>query len=224
MLEVCQTLLREHPDLRFQTHINENALEVREVARMFPWAKDYLAVYERFELTRPGAVMAHNVHASDAELERLAGSGTAVSHCPCSNAMLGSGFFPLRRHIEAGVRCALGTDVGGGSGFGILKEGLQAYALQRLAPDGMLLGPGHLLYLATRAGAEALQLEDEIGDFTPGKSADFVYLRPPESSPLAGVLERVDSMDQAVAALFTLAGAESIEQVCVGGETVRRDG
>ena len=40
----------------------------------------------------------------------------------------------------------------------------------------------HLLYLATRAGAEALGLEGEAGDFGPGKSADFVYLRPPEGT------------------------------------------
>ena len=134
--------------------------------------------------------MAHNVHPTDSELERLAASGTAISHCPCSNAALGSGLFPLRRHIAAGVKCALGTDVGGGTGFGMLKEGLQAYLLQRLAADGVLLSPGHLLYLATRAGAEALGMDEEIGDFSPGKSADLVYLRPPEGSPLAAVVEQ----------------------------------
>ena len=34
MLEVCQTLMGEHPGVRFQTHINENREEVREVARL----------------------------------------------------------------------------------------------------------------------------------------------------------------------------------------------
>ena len=53
MLEVCQTLLREHEGLLFQTHINENVQEIAEVARLFPWASDYLAVYERFGLNRP---------------------------------------------------------------------------------------------------------------------------------------------------------------------------
>ncbi len=112
MLEVCQSLMREHMGLRLQTHINENPVEVAEVKKVFPWAADYLAVYERFELTGPRAVMAHNVHATDSEIERLAGAGTAIAHCPSSNAVLGSGIFPLRRHIAAGVRCALGTDGG----------------------------------------------------------------------------------------------------------------
>jgi len=222
MLEVCQTLLREHEGLLFQTHLNEDLQEMAEVARLFPWAADYLAVYERFGLSRSGAVMAHNVHATDFELDRLAAGGAAVAHCPCSNAALGSGLFPLRRHINAGVRCALGTDVGGGTGFGLLKEGLQAYMLQRIAPDGMLLDAGHLLYLATLAGAEALGLSGETGDFGPGKSADFVYLRPPEDSPLAAVLEREQSPERILAAIFTLAGAESVREVRVGGAVVYR--
>ena len=223
MLEVCQTLLREHPTLRFQTHINENRVEIQEVARLFPWAQDYLAVYERFELCGPHAVMAHNVHTSASELGRLAASGTSVSHCPCSNAALGSGFFPLRKHLEAGVRCALGTDVGGGTGFGMLKEGLQAYSLQRLAPDGMLLTPAHLLYLATRAGAEALQLESVTGDFSAGKAADFVYVRPPEGSPLEGVVKAADSAHRLLAALFTLGASDSIAEVRVEGAQVYRN-
>jgi guanine deaminase len=222
MLEVCQTLRRETPGLLFQTHINENRQEIAEVARLFPWASDYLGVYERFQLGGRGAVLAHNVHPTPSELERLAASGTTISHCPCSNAALGSGLFPLRRHIEAGVKCALGTDVGGGTGFGMLKEGLQAYMLQRLATDGVLLTPAHMLYLATRAGAEALGLEDETGDFSPGKSADFVYLRPPEGSPLAAVVEQAGSMERILAALFTLGGSESVREVRVEGSPVFR--
>jgi guanine deaminase len=220
MLEVCQTLMREHEGLRFTTHLNENRKEIQEVARLFSWAEDYFAVYHRFGLTGRGAIMAHNVHPSAAELERLAATQTAVAHCPCSNAALGSGFFQLKRHIDAGVKCSLGTDVGGGTGFGILKEGLQAYLLQRLAPEGMQLDPAHLLYLATRAGAEALDLADEIGDFSVGKAADFVYLRPPVDSPLEAVVERADRLDSVLAALFTLGDSTCVSEVRVEGTPV----
>jgi len=222
MLEVCQTLLGEHEGLLLQTHLNENPQEIADVARLFPWAADYLAVYERFGLSGANAVMAHDVHPTDSELNRLAASGAAVAHCPSSNAALGSGLFPLKRHLNAGVRCALGTDVGGGTGFGLLKEGLQAYLLQRIAPDGMLLDAGHLLYLATLAGAEALGLGSETGDFRAGKSADFVYLRPPAESPLAAVLEGEQSPERTLAAIFTLAGAESVREVRVAGSIVHR--
>jgi len=220
MLEVCQTLRREHPGLRFQTHLNENVREIAAVSKLFPWAPDYLAVYERFGLGGRGAVMAHSVHSTVSEVERLAEAGTAVAHCPCSNAALGSGLFALKRHVEAGVRVALGTDVGGGTGFGMLKEALQAYLLQRVAPDGALLDSAQMLYLATRAGAEALGLEDEVGDFQPGKAADILYVKPPEDAPLSEVLKRTESPEQALAAIFTLAGAESVRQVRVEGSLV----
>ena len=102
------------------------------------------AIYDRYGLTTDRSVMAHSIHTTHSELERMAAAGTAVAHCPGSNAALGSGIFPLARHIEAGVTCALGTDVGGGIGFGMMKEGLHAYLMQRLAPVplGRLTVPG----------------------------------------------------------------------------------
>jgi guanine deaminase len=220
MLEVCQTLMREYAGLRFQTHINENRHEIEQVAKLFPWAKSYLHVYERFGLCNRAAVLAHNVHPSNSELESLAASGATIAHCPSSNAALASGVFPLRRHIRAGVRCSLGTDVGAGIGFGLLREALQAYLMQRVSPNGFLLEAGHLLYLITRAGAEALSLEGEIGDFSQGKAADFVYIRPPADSPLAEVLSNAESEERILGALFTMAGAESVRQVRVEGKIV----
>jgi guanine deaminase len=220
MLEVCQQLMTEHPDVRLQTHINESPAETGALTRLFPWAADYLAIYERYALSGARSVMAHNVHGTPSEIDRLADAGTAVAHCPGSNAALGSGCFPLRRHVDAGVTCALGTDVGGGVGFGLLKEGLHAYLTQRLAPDPQVLDAARLLYLSTRAGAEALGIEKDIGDFQTGKAADFVYLRPPAGSVLDAAVQRADDPEQALAALFTLAGSESVREVRVEGDIV----
>jgi guanine deaminase len=220
MLDMCQTLLREHQELRVQSHVNESPDEIRMVAEQFPWAPDYVSVYDRFGLTGPRAVLAHNVHTTDGELERLAATGTTIAHCPTSNAALGSGIFPLRRHLEAGVRVALGTDVGGGTGPGMLKEGLQAYLMQRVAADGVVLDAARLLYLSTLAGADALGLADEIGSFCPGKSADFMHLRPPAGSALETVLQHAPAPEDALAALFTLGGAESVREVRVEGSIV----
>jgi guanine deaminase len=217
-------LLAEYRDVRLQTHINENTAEIAELARLFPWATDYLAIYERYELSGDRSVMAHNVHATDTELERLAAAGTTVAHCPSSNAALGSGIFPFRRHLEAGVACSLGTDVGGGVGPGMLKEALQAYLMQRVSPDSFMLDPARMLYLATLAGAKALGLADEIGDFRPGKAADLVYLRPPAGSAVESVVRHAESGQQALASLFAMAGAECISEVRVEGARVYRAG
>ena len=220
ILEVCQQLMSEYQDVRLQTHINENTAEVAALARLFPWAADYLEIYERYELSGARSVMAHNVHATPSEIERLTSAGTAVAHCPGSNAALGSGCFPLRRHVDAGVTCALGTDVGGGLGFGMLKEGLQAYLMQRLAPDPKVLDASRLLYMTTLAGARALGLEAQIGDFRPGKAADFVYVRPAAGTVLDAAVHRAEAPMQVLAALFTLGGSDSICEVRVEGDIV----
>jgi guanine deaminase len=220
MLEICQTLAREHDTVAIQSHINENRDEVAAVAGAFGWASDYLAVYERYALTGPRAVLAHNVLGTDGELERLAATGTSIAHCPGSNAALGSGIFPLRRHREYGVHVALGTDVGGGVGFGLMKEALHAHLLQRVAADGVVLDARQLLYLSTLAGARALRLEDEVGSLCAGKAADFVYLRPPDGSVLESVLQRASGPEQLLNGFFALAGAECVREVHVDGARI----
>jgi len=119
---------------------------------------------------------------------------------------------------------ALGTDVGGGTGFGMPKEALQAYFAQRTSKDGIPLSAAHLLYLVTRAGAEALALHDEVGDFSAGKAADLVLIQPPRAGELAQVLQRSESVEQSLASIFTLAGSESVREVRVEGQTVYRSG
>lgn len=220
MLEVCRTLLDDIDGSLFQTHMNENREEIRQVAEEFPWAADYLAVYERYGLVRTGAVYAHNVHVCHRELDAMAAGRAAVAHCPTSNAFLGSGLFSMRRHAERGVLVALGSDVGAGTGFGLPKEGLMAYKIQMLQPDGYRLTPAHLLYLATRAGAEALGMDDVIGDLSPGKSADFVLIDPPPNSTLADALVRAESALDLLGIVFTLAQEESIARVYVEGNCV----
>ena len=220
MLEVCQTLLREEPSLTFTTHMNESPAEIEEVARLFPWAGDYLGVYEKYDLIGRRSVLAHNVHTSDGELTRLASQQASVAHCPCSNAALGSGIFPMQRHVDAQVRFALGTDIGGGTGFSIIKEALQAYMMQRVAPAAMVLNPAQMLWMATRAGAEALSLEAETGDFTPGKAADLVYFKPAAGSTLHTVLTHMEDPQGMLAALMTLAEQDSVGEVRVEGDVV----
>jgi guanine deaminase len=221
MLEVCQSLLHEDSSLTFTTHINENPDEIGQVAKLFPWAADYLAVYEKYDLIGHRSVLAHNVHASTDELKRLAARDASVAHCPCSNAALGSGIFPMRRHLEAQVRFALGTDVGAGTGFSMLKEALQAYSMQRVAPEAMVLNAAQMLWMATRSGAEALSMENEIGDFTPGNAADLVYFRPPPGSTLHTVFANTDEdPERMLAALLTLAGQDCVGEVRVEGDVV----
>ena len=217
LLEVCEELLAT-PDTWFTTHINENIAEVDQVATYFPARAHYLDTYRHHRLITDRSVLAHNVHATDQELEVMAEAGTWAAHCPTSNAALGSGLFPLRRHVRYGVGVALGSDVGAGTGFSLLKEGLQAYfAQQLLGPAGYALTPVHLLYLATRAGAGALGLTDQIGDLGIGKQFDATWLRPQPRSTLDIVLGHAADADDALAKIFALGTSADVAGVWVGG-------
>ena len=218
LLESCAALLRDVDGALFTSHVNENPAEIAAVAQLFPECAHYVDTYDRFALLGRRSVLAHSVHPIDAELDVLAATGASVAHCPSSNSALGSGLFPLQRHVERGVRVALGTDVGAGTGFSLLREGLQAYFMQALR--GFPLTSAHLLWLATRAGAAALDLED-VGDLSVGRQFDAVWVRPPDGSTLDRVLGHAADADDALAKVFALAGTADIRGTWVAGERVR---
>lgn len=224
MLEACEAALRLTDHLFFTTHINESFDEVARVAELFPWSRDYLHTYERFSLVGRRSVFAHNLHVSDDELSRLGAAEACIAHCPSSNAFLGSGLFPMKRHIEHGVRFALGSDVGAGTSFSLFSEGQFAYLAQMLRPDGQPLRPAGLLYLATAAGARVLELSDVVGDLAPGRSADMIVLRPPDGSTLEAVLRHDASPDARLGAIFALAREASVCEVRVAGRVVHTAG
>jgi guanine deaminase len=217
MLDVCAQLLAK--GVWFTSHINENVAEIAAVAGLFPSARNYLDTYRRHGLVTERSVFAHNVHPGDGELAVLAEHGASVSHCPTSNCALGSGLFPLREHIEYGVHVALGSDVGAGSGLFLPKEALQAYFIQQLLGlGGLALTPVHLLYLATRAGALALGLDGQVGDFGVGKDFDAVWLRPAPRSTLAVNLRHACDATDALARVFSLATPADVAGVWIRGE------
>ena len=219
MLASCAALQADVPGSLFTSHINENLAEVAAVCNLFEECHDYLTSYSRHGLVGSRSVYAHNVHATAGELELLADRGASVAHCPTSNSALGSGLFPLREHVEHGVQVALGSDVGAGTGFSLLKEGLQAYFMQQLLGErGLPLTAAHLLHLATAAGAEALGLSEEVGMFSVGRQFDALWLRPEPGTTLDVGLRHATGPEEALARSFALGTSADVEAVFVGGE------
>ncbi len=160
-----------------QTHVAENELEGRETLAVHPFADDYLGVYEATGLVGARTILAHAVHLSASEWDRVAQRGARIAHCPDSNFFLGSGRMKLAEARRRGVPVALGSDVGAGRSLSIRRAVLHAYdnALCVAAP----LDPDSLLRMATLGGAEALGLASVIGTIEPGKEADLVALHLP---------------------------------------------
>lgn len=169
-----QQLCRQYPNVYLHTHLAEQPGEVAAVLRQFPHCADYTDVYAHYGLLKSRTILAHGIHLSTGELDRIGDAGSALAHCPSSNFFLKSGRFRLLEVHRRNIRLGLGSDVGAGpelSPFKVMKDA------QYMQPD-TILSPRTLFYLATLGGAEALYQSDRIGNFLPGREADFIILDP----------------------------------------------
>ena len=217
-LAAAGRLASEFPDVWVHTHLAENMDEVEEIARLFPDSRSYLDVYEQHGLLRERAVFAHCLHMDAEDRRSMATAGGAAAFCPTSNLFLGSGLFDLSSMREAGIRCGLGTDVGGGTSLSLLRTASEAYKVLHLQEHA--LPAARALYLATLGAAEALYLDDKIGNFAPGKEADFVVLDYEGTTLTKRRIAAASTIEEKLFALITLADDRNIEATYVNGERV----
>jgi len=218
-LAAAGRLASEYPDVWVHTHLAENMDEVDEIARLFPDSRSYLDVYEQHGLLRERAVFAHCLHMDDADRASMSTHGGAAAFCPTSNLFLGSGLFDLPAFRDAGIRCGLGTDVGGGTSLSLLKTASEAYKVLHLQEHA--LPATRALYLATLGAAEALYLDDKIGNFASGKEADFVVLDFEGSNLTARRTAAAATIEEKLFALITLADDRNIAATYVNGVKVQ---
>ncbi|EGR47894.1 uncharacterized protein TRIREDRAFT_48792 [Trichoderma reesei QM6a] len=193
--EVMRGLAQIHREtgLPIQTHLSENTGEIQLVAQLFPETTSYTDVYRRLGLLTPRTVLAHAVHLSEEEADVIAGHGSKVSHCPCSNTSLTSGAARVRWLWDKGIDVGLGTDVSGGYSHSILEAARQAAMVSRHVAmnihtahenddndddvaakekERVKLTVEEVLYLATKGGAKCVGLEDKVGGFEVGMEWD----------------------------------------------------
>ncbi len=222
LLEKVRQLRQEYPDVWLHTHLSENPQEVAWVKSLFPQHDGYLDVYHRYQLTGRRSLFAHCLHLEDREWQCLHDTDSAIAFCPTSNLFLGSGLFNLKRSWQQGVRIGIGTDVGAGTTFNMLQTLGEAYKVGQL--QQYRLSAAEAFYHATLGGAHALDLHPHIGNFAPGKEADFVVLDL-AVSPLQR-LRVGNSKDiwEQLFVLMTLGDDRNIAETWVNGRAVwRRD-
>lgn len=173
-LRMAGRLLKEHPTVHVQTHLSENKKECDWVRELFPQCRNYLDVYQHYGLLGRRSVFAHGIHLSDSEWQCLQETESNLAFCPTSNLFIGSGLFNLNKADAYNVKVGLGSDVGGGDSFSLLRTINEAYKVQQL--QAYNLAPIRSLFLATLGGANALDLQGVIGNFETGKEADFIVL------------------------------------------------
>jgi guanine deaminase len=219
-LAAAGRLAAEHPDAFVHTHLAENEEEVEWVRRLFPDRRNYLDVYDHYGLVRRRSVLAHSIWIDDSEMRRIAQAQSAVVHCPTCNLAMGSGLFDLRRATEAGVRTALGTDIGGGTSFSLLRVMDEAYKVAQLRRE--VLSPLRAFHLATLGAARALHLDDRIGSLAPGKEADFIVLDPTSTPLLARRMAAARTLPEKLSVLMTLGNDRAIARTYLAGQLVHR--
>ena len=219
-LTLAGKLLGEYPNLYMHTHLSENRKEIDWVKALFPERKGYLDVYEHHKLIGARAVFAHGVHLCEEECQRLAETGSAVAFCPTSNLFLGSGLFDLDRLQKHGVRIGLGTDVGAGTSFSQLQSLNDAYKVMQL--QGKKLNPFKSLYLATLGGANALYLDDRLGNFKNGKDADFVVLDYNATPLISYRMQQAKTLAEKIFALTMLGDDRVVRETFAAGQSVHR--
>jgi guanine deaminase len=217
-LEATGALWKEHPDCFMQTHISENKGEVAWVKELFPDRRGYLDVYDHYALCGARAVFGHGIHLTEEELQRMHGTGAAISHCPTSNFFLGSGYFDIAHAVkqERPVRVGLGTDLGAGTSFSILATLNEAYKAAQL--NGNALSAGHAFYLATRGTARAMYLEDKIGSIAPGMEADLVVLDLKSTPIIDFRMRHCQDLEEALFIQMTMGDDRAVLATYVAGQ------
>lgn len=221
-LKVAQQLVNEFPDVYLQSHVAENPDEVEWVKKLFPWSRSYLDVYDHFELLGARSVYAHCIYLDEKDRACMAKSGAAVSFCPTSNLFLGSGLFDMQATLNNGLRLGMGTDVGGGTSFSMLKTLHEGYKVNQLKAYNQ--SPLQAFYLATLGGARSLYLDDKLGNFENGKEADFIVIDMTPTALMKRRLGHAECLEDILFALMILGDDRNIAATHVMGECrYRRD-
>jgi guanine deaminase len=211
-------LAAEFPDVYIHSHLAENRAEIDWVAELYPEARSYLDVYDRYGLVRERAVYAHCLHLDHHDRRRMAQAGAAAAFCPSSNLYLGSGLFDIAATDAAGLRFAIATDIGGGTSFSLLRTLDEAGKVAKLA--GQHLSPLRAFYLATLGAARCLGLQQQIGSLAPGSEADFVLLDLEASALLARRTRATRSLPDLLRVLMTLGDDRCVHAVYSCGRPV----
>ena len=213
-LRLAGELYQSYDSVYMQSHLAENRDEVAFVHKLYPNHKGYLDVYDDLGLLGRRTTLAHGIYLETPEYQRLRETGTQIAHCPTSNLFLGSGLFDLPKTLSyTGVSIA--TDVGAGTSLSMLTTLSEAYKVQQL--QGNTLSAHQGLYQITLGNAQSLLLDDKIGNFMPGKEADFVIIDTAATPLLERRMSHTKTLEERLFVLMMLGDDRVIAETIIAG-------
>ncbi len=217
-LEALGALWREHPDCLMQTHLSEQLEEIAWVKSLYPNSKDYLNVYEQFNLLGEHGLYGHCIHLTENELVRIREAGGRLIHCPTSNLFIGSGLFKLWERKSEGQQIGLATDTGGGSSFSMFRVMASAYEVGQLG--GHSLHPSQLFWLATVGNAQSLHLENSIGNLKISMEADIIAIDLNSDEVISQRVETSEDIWDKLFPTIMMGNSKAIRDVWINGNKV----
>ena len=197
-------------------HVAETPFEIEHSARVY--GRTDTAVLDDLGVLKPDVLAVHCVQCGGDDIARLRRHDVKVSHNPCSNMYLASGFAPIPAMLEAGLTIGLGSDGPASSNNHSLFQAMKFAALMQKGfhRDATIVTALKVLEMATIDGARAVGLAKEIGSIEVGKKADLALVdaRGPFMTPLH---------DPISALVYSALGHET-SLVVIDGRVVLRDG
>jgi cytosine/adenosine deaminase-related metal-dependent hydrolase len=194
-----------------QAHFVETAENLAAQQAKFDW-------YAEAGALGPGMLFGHFVHPTDAMIDAVAATGSAVVWQPTSNGRLGSGLADIVRYRDRGIPIGMGlddqscTDIS--DPFQNMRIGM--YAIRARYSRAEVLMPREVLRMHTLGSAEVLAVADRVGSLETGKLADFLVVDParPDTGP----------MWDEYACYVMACGLRNLKQVYLGGALVSEEG
>jgi 5-methylthioadenosine/S-adenosylhomocysteine deaminase len=157
-------------------HMSESLYELEYSKKTY--GKPSIELFDSIGLFDLPTIGAHVVWPSDAEIQILAERKVGVIHNPTSNMKTAAGISPVFKMLQAGVRVGLGTDgAASNNDLDMWEEIRLAAFLQKVnRMDPQVMPANTVLSMATRGGAEAIGLGQNIGSLEVGKRADIIQV------------------------------------------------
>lgn len=221
-LRLAGELYRQHirEGVYLHTHLDEAENEIEWAMSLFPGAKDYTDIYDRFGLIDRMTVLAHCCIVTPREWQRLHDAGCGIVHCPASNLFLGDGRFKYWEAKDPARPCNLGigSDVGGGTTLSIPRQLGDAYKVAMIHSHPLDAIRG--FYMATLGNATLLHLEDTIGSIKPGCEADLTVVDLKSTGFMEWRMQFANDLEERLFLLQTLAPDNMIRATYVAGNKV----
>ncbi len=196
-------------------HVAEDQAEVKTVSDTYSMSS--ISLLSGMGMLEHRTIAAHVVWPTDQDIAALAGSMAGPIHNPTSNMKTGAGIAPVAKMLAAGVTVGLGTDGAASNNDLNLWQEMRLAALihKGAATDPTLVTANQALDMATRMGAMAVGLGDQVGSLSVGRRADMIQVSidNPRFQPLYNIVSHL---------VYVATGADVVTSI-VDGKILMQD-